>query len=514
MLHKDLSLIHVHRDLAQQEPSDKGLTAWDKDYLIDEKHNFEDLTPPVPFDEGLTAWDKNYITDAQSGPFYPDFGKAPFEPKNSTDTTITSDPSSTRHAVTAGLGALVALIAILLFIVASGGAAVKTMLFTFWSHAISVFCALVIVVALKDLAAYLFYATYAPGSRLLPTIVILLLIMAVSHSLMFTLRSRPIAQLSVGALGLYGISFAAIEIFEILEHLEYFQRADLVGVVGTFIVSYLIIAIFLMLCTSYRSLVETSCKNSDVCRNGCCARFCFHWADLESVNAPSWNEWKKQAVRCDDQVAALTYGYLISQAIEFSILRANPSESITFNWYMLMLAVAVLLMLSLCFGALTRGGSDGAQSSRFNPIMLNTLLTASAWCLFHATQWQFNGGFVNKSLGLVPKSFTASLLIALTMSLIVLFLFLATCLYAWSLLATPWDNTLHRNFQAVVFALGFVLGLAWVTCFLDSLPAFAMDFPKINIPPTLPAAIIVSLGVIVPWALFVVPRTVGDDKSQ
>ena len=48
----------------------------------------------------------------------------------------------------------------------------------------------------------------------------------VSHSLMFTLRSRPIAQLSVGALGLYGISFAAIEIFEILEHLEYFQRAD------------------------------------------------------------------------------------------------------------------------------------------------------------------------------------------------------------------------------------------------------------------------------------------------
>lgn len=464
------------------------------------------IKPPEPSSKGLTDWDKNYITDAQSGPFYGPKGVQEKWAKSGPQSTIPVDKQLITLGLTMGLTVMVFLVAILLCLMTSRGAGIQKMSWNMWSHGFSVFYAFLLFVALKDVALYYMTswsgATYTLGSSL----TLLLEVVVVIHLLLFTFRSWPLTLLALGSIGLSVISFAAIDLFEIVKRLSMFEKGDFFVSSSMFILAVVAIAVFVALSTSHRELLDWSLRNSERSRAfcQCCCLCCF---DPESVNRPDWNEWKKQASKCEDQLAAITSGYLISQALEWAILRAMPEHSVSFNFHVLLMAIACLVVLSMTFALWTRTGSEN-QENRFTLTALNICMLAAGWCIFHATEWQYSGGFVATSLSLEPKSFTVTLLVALTISFIALFTFMVICFYSLSYHTAPWDETLLRNFQALVFALGFVLGVAWVSCFITALPGIAANFPKTDVLPTVPAALIVSILVLPVWGVFVLPRTI------
>lgn len=472
------------------------------------------IRPPDPSDKGLTAYDKEYVTDAQSGLVYN--GKKPTElqEKPAADTPLYSnmrldtpvyslDRPTATLGLTVGLVLMVFLVIILLSLVTARSVGLQRMTLTMWSQTFSAFYAFLLFMSLKDLFIYTLLVWKGGPYTLGSSLVLLAEFVVVLQVLLLGFRSWPKTLVALGVIGLYAVSFAAINIFELVMQLKLFTQGDFFVSASMLILGVMAVAVFVGLCTSTRELFDSSLRSRGPSWCGCCC----HLFDADTVNSPAWNEWKKQAVRCEDQLAAVTVGFLISQAVEYGILRAMPAHSISFNFHVLLLATASLIVLSICFAILTRSGSD-APPNRFTSVTMNICLMAAAWCLFHATQWQFNQGFLGASLGLKPQSFTASLLVALSLSFIVLLCYVIVCFYSLSNHTAPWEETLVRNFQSLTTTLGFVLGVAWVTCFIASLPALEANFAKTEVSPTIPAAVIVTALVVPVWGAFVLPRTI------
>lgn len=466
------------------------------------------MKPPEPSDTGLATWDKNYITDDQSGPFYDGIEASSRQravPKQQAPIPKV-DKQMITLCLTTGLAAMVFLVALLLVLVSARSPGILTMSWSVWSQAVAVFYSFLCFMAMKELAVFFLATLDASQYTLGSSLVLLFEFIVLLRVLLFVSRSWPMTLLTIGTLGLYVVGFAAIDVFEMVEHLAIFKKADFFVTASMYILGAAFVVIFVALSTSERELMDWSLKNSENCRAWlrCC---CCCFFDPESVNTPAWNEWKKQGGKCDDQLAAITIGYLISQAVESGILRAVPARSVSFNFHVLLLATAALVGLSICFALLTRSSSEG-QPNRLASVALNTCLMAAAWCIFHGTEWQYSGGYIGETLGLVPKSFTSSFLVALTLSFIVLFTFVVVCFCSVSYHTSPWSETLLRNFQALVAALGFTLGVSWVTCFIEALPGLAANFPKTQVSPIVPATLFVSVVVLPAWGLYILPHTI------
>jgi hypothetical protein len=510
------------------------------------------LKPAEPSTKGLTESDLNYITDDQSGPFYG--GAQPQEtdsegelkkskertkniveddwawssqkvaanktplPKESptedlaprpTEAPIVSHAPTDKTQIVFGIEAalliLVLLLAALACFISSKAPNTRKMTWTLASQSLCTFLAYLLFICMKDLERYCVERwsedTYGLGSSLF----LLLDLVIVVYISLFVIRSWPMTLLAIGAFGQFLLSFAIVDTFEIIEHMNIFLEADTFATIAMFVTAVVSIAVFIGLSTSERELIDFALRHSEKCRAfcKCCCCCCF---DAEAVNRPSWNEWKKTAVKLEDQLAAVTLGYLVSQTAEWGILQL-PEHSGNVNSTMLILVTLILVALTFCIVLLSQQNSQ-ATPSRISTVIVNVCMVTIAWCSFHALEWQFNGGSIGKYFELEPKSYETALLVALTTSAIVLFFYNVLCCYSLEFCASQWNDTLGRNWLAVVFAMGFVMGVSWVVCFVLGIPAMAAHYPESKISPTVPAAILTNLLVLPIWGGVIFPKSV------
>lgn len=463
--------------------------------------------PPEPSDDGLSNWDKNFITDDQSGPFYGDQVKIRNEaPKSApTQQPLRSGSYSFSQATITLCLALVLLFMILFIIVViclmngqsvAGGAGVHKMSWGVFSQAIAIFCAFLIFNSLKDVIHYHI------GKYLLQTAMLLLLVkVVVAHSQLFIVRHWPLTLVGTGMVYSYAISFAMIDIFELAEQLSVFTQADFLSRSSLLILAAFGIVGFIVATTGLREGLESCLTDNERCRScwSCCCCFCF---DADTVvGVPSWNEWKKRAGKSEDQIAAVTIGYLLSQGAEHAILLASAEHPSSFNSQAMALVTASFAVLSICVALWTSTG----PCKRFSLATLSTCLIATDWCLFHAVQWQYGRGYMGEILGLQPNSFRTSLLVALTTSFISLVVYMMICFYSLAFQASPWSDALLGNFQALAAAMGFALALPWVSCFAVGVPELLQ--PNSQLPVFVPVAVVVCALVLPIWAVHVLPRT-------
>lgn len=460
------------------------------------------MKPPDPSDKGLVDWDKDFVTDDQSGPFYDE--DAEKKPSLVPSTSSTSDPisSSPLDQFTMFVWIALALACVVLFLIfiirwtigqASASAGVYKMSWGVFSQAISIFCAYLIFTALKDLVR-------SPGRTYLlqTTLILLLALVVMAHLQLFVVRRWPLVLVGTGMIYCYTISFAIIDIVDLTAHLSSLSQANLVSRLGMLFLVVCGIVLFGAASTGLREFLGKSLRSNSQWTKICCC--CLIDVDT-MVNAASWNEWKNRVGKSEDQLSAVAIGYLISQAAEHAILMASPDHGNSFNFQALALVTLAFAVLSMFVGLWTSTG----PSNRFSLGMLSSFLLATVWCLFHVTQWQCNGGFIGQSLGLVPKSFRASLLVALTTSCIALTLYLMICCYSLSLHTAPWSDGELSSFQAFTAAVGFALALPWVSCFTIGILELSSTLLPIVV--TVPAAIIVCVLVLPIWGSRVLPQT-------
>jgi len=373
----------------------------------------------------------------------------------------------------------------------TASAGVYKMSWGVFSQAISIFCAYLIFTALKDLVR-------SPGRTYLlqTTLILLLALVVLAHLQLFTIRRWPLMLVATGMIYCYTISFTIIDIVNLTEHLSTFAQANLMSRLGMLFLLVCGIVFFIAASTGLRELLGKCLSSNSEWVKICCL------GDTDAmVTCSSWHEWKNRVGKSEDQLSAVAIGYLISQAAEQAILMASPDHGSSFNFQVLALVTTAFAVLSMFVGLWTSMG----PSNRFSLGILSTLLLATVWCLFHAAQWQCNGGFIGQSLGLERHSFKTSLLVALTTSLITLTLYMMICGYSLSLHSAPWSDGQLSSFQAFTVAVGFALALPWVSCF--TLGILELPSTLLTIDVTVHAAIIVCVLVLPMWGAYVLPQT-------
>eukprot|EP00930_Biecheleria_cincta_P007124 TRINITY_DN108276_c0_g1_i1.p1 TRINITY_DN108276_c0_g1~~TRINITY_DN108276_c0_g1_i1.p1 ORF type:complete len:552 (+),score=87.15 TRINITY_DN108276_c0_g1_i1:59-1714(+) len=372
---------------------------------------------------------------------------------------------------------------------------------------LTIFSAMLLFSAIKDVSAHLFNEYGQPDSEvymkpyeysaILPMAYRFLVIDGTFVILLMFLRWRKHQTAAVATMGGYVVAFAGIDAFGSLQQCLPFAKSP-VSSFGAVVVS----AIILMFLLALHS--------------------CFLKCLASMLTSTEWQETQEETFEVEDNMVSLILSLLICQVIKFTIVGHitaiygySKGESIRQVLLLFGVAMAFAFAALLLVGIWQRLLRRTPTSTRVRKegwangllvLILNTLTFTVAWCLLYSAQWLFCSITQGSDAG--DDKMLARIIIAAAVSALgIVVIFLLRCCA---------DQMIgeRNSFQTLINAVGLLLGLTWEQAFDTAVQSTAEAFGEGQSRLVTGSTLFVFWLVVIPaWALYIRPVASAHGKE-
>lgn len=357
------------------------------------------------------------------------------------------------------------------------------------STTVSIFCAVLIFGALKELIAVGLGEEESDGTvrALVRPAGLVLTFLVALEVLLFTFKRSEASLIATGTLFAHVCGFAAIDFFGAVQNLAVF-RGSVVLSAGTVLLAVLAILATFWGCAEMRDALICS--------------------GVSSGRASEEARWEDQCGECERDVAGLCLGLISSRVIRFAILGhlvpiyGAPQGMTSLQCCLLWASAACLAVVVL------------VVSRRWCGVQVDRVLTVVSmtmgWCLLYAGQWSYWNLTGGQGLAGMQGKMTARVVMALVDSVLAISAIFVVDSMAYR------SPRAERGLKLIMKAMGLLLGLAWEYSFEqageDITEKFTEPGSRERLLLKVAMAMVLCIVVLPAWKLYILPNSLPEDE--
>lgn len=334
------------------------------------------------------------------------------------------------------------------------------------------------------------------GTPIPPTLPVLLshsvrfaIILIMFECILLATRERELLNKCVGMLGGHVVAFAAIESFGTFQQLQPFSDTPSMSFCAVAVSAFGIFG----LCCAFTELRDSK---KDV------------WV------GPGWERWFENATEAENDIAGLSIGLLLSQAIKFRItgtlapIHGAPhgkSQHEVFALFASSAALCVLIALSRQWLKNIKRRNAESRMKRFVQVLQGVVSMTSGWCFLFWGQWLF---WSNVKQTVEGEKMTARMIMSLSFSFLGFFLIIVLDFLADK------GHAEKETLATLTLTVALVIGLSWEACFSTAVEAVGQVWGDYGPYVDSGLSLLLCLIVVPAWAMFILTKGKELDFSE